>query len=117
MPRTHKRKKIEQRLGRPLRTYLRDRFLGNPTQSEVAKQLGLDPATIRYYIKKWDLPYDPGAAREKKVKRDHLDLCICLICRHEFCQEARESHHLGRCVMRCRSFEGRLKLKSGTTRR
>lgn len=109
---TSKRKAIEERLGRSLRSYLKDRFLSNATQRQVARELGVDPATIRYYIRKWELPYDPKAAmqrrpKEAKLERDHLEVCICPICRHEFCQEARESHHRGRCVMWCSKFKGR----------
>jgi len=112
MPRTHKRKQIEKRLGQPLRTYLRARFLKKATQTEVARELGVDRAAIRYYIKKWDLPYDLEAVREKKrkkakIRRDHLEVCICAICKYRFCEEAKESHKRGRCVMSCNSFEGR----------
>jgi len=109
---TGKRHQIEEKLGQPLKAYLRDRLLSNITVRQVARELGLDPATIRYYIKKWELLYLPGSGREKrpkeaKLKKKHLDLCICRICKARFCKEARESHRSGRCVMWCRSFKGR----------
>lgn len=108
----HKRKQIEERLGRSLQAYLRARFLRNATQVEVASELGLDRSTIRYYRKKWDLPYNPELAREKKrekakAKWNHVEICICPYCRHGICQEEREAHYSGRCVVWCRSFEGR----------
>jgi len=117
----NKRKKIEEKLGRSLRSYLTDRFLEGATQGEAARELGLDPATIRYYIKKWHLPYIPRRVRQKKakearLKRNHLEVCICPLCQHEFCEEARKSHHHGRCVMSCRVFEGRLTVKSARRR-
>ena len=82
----------------------------------MARELGVDRKTIRYYIRKWQLPYDPKAAVQKRRKkaeleRNHLEVCICPICRHKFCQEAMESHHQGRCVMWCYAFEGKITLK------
>jgi len=117
----NKRKKIEEKLGRPLRSYLTDRFLEGATQGEAARELGLDPATIRYYIKKWNLPYMPRARKHNRVKkmrtkRDHVELCICVMCKHGLCQDSRESHHRGRCVMWCRVFEGRLTARSSKRR-
>lgn len=107
-----KRKEIEGRLGQSLRSYLTGKFVSNTSQTEVANELGVDRKTIRYYIQKWQLPYDPKAAtrkrrKEAKLEREHLDVCICPICRHKFCQEARESHHRGGCVILCSSFKGR----------
>lgn len=111
----HKRKWIEERLGCPLRAYLRARFLKKATQKEVARELGVDSATVRYYIKKWDLPYDLKAVREKKRKEakirwDHLEVCICAICKYRFCEEAKESHKRGRCVS-CRATASRAGMK------
>jgi len=109
---TGKRQQIEEKLGQPLKAYLRDRLLSNITVRQVARELGLDPATIRYYIKKWELPYLPEPVREKrrkdaKLKKKHLDLCICRMCTARSCKGARESHRSGRCVVWCRSFKGR----------
>jgi len=64
----HKRKQLEKRLGCPLQAYLRARFLKNAVQREVARDLGIDRATVRYYIKKWDLPYSPKTWRGKERK-------------------------------------------------
>lgn len=115
MPRTHKRKLLEEWLGQPLRTYLRARFLKKATQMEVARELGVDHSAIRYYRKKWNLSYDPELAGEKKrgkVKAwNHVRICICPYCRHGICQEGRETHYSGRCLVWCRSFEGRLTFK------
>ena len=113
MPRTHKRKLLEEWLGQPLRTYLKDRFLERATQMEIARELGVDHSAIRYYRKKWNLSYDPKLAGEKKmrtakIERNHLEVCICAICKYRFCEEARESHKRGRCVMWCRSFKGKI---------
>jgi len=110
---TGKRKAIEERLGCSLQAYLRARFLKNAVQREVARELGVDHSAIRYYRKKWNLSYDPELAREKKMRTakiegDHLEVCICAICKYRFCEEARESHKRGRCVMWCRSFKGRI---------
>jgi len=106
MPLTHKRKQLEERLGQPLRVYLTDRLLVNATQTEVAKEIGLDQTTIAYYIRKWNLPYDQKAARRRTRKKwDHLEVCVCVICKHRFCRESRESHRQGRCVMSCRNWQ------------
>lgn len=101
-----KRRAIEKKHGCLLQALLKGRLLANATQEEVAKEFGLDPATVRYYIKKWDLPYDKKAARRgTRSKGDHLKVCICIICKHSrLCRGSRESHHRGRCVMWCLEF-------------
>lgn len=108
LPLTPKRKAIEKRLGRPLHIQMREKFLNNSTQEKVAKELGLDPATVRYYIKKWNLPYDKKAARRTtRSKWDHLEVCVCVLCKHRLCQDARKAHSLGRCTLRCFEFLGK----------
>lgn len=110
-----KRRAIEKRLGRPLRVHLRGRLLANASQAELAKELKLDPTTVGYYIKKWDLPYDEKAARRRTRSRwDHLEICVCVVCKHKLCRDSRESHHRGRCVMWCFEFLGaHIKLSTG----
>ena len=110
-----KRKVIEKRLGRPLQVYLRGRLIANATQTEVARELGLDPTTVGYYVRKWDLPHDKEAARRgTRSTRNHLEVCICVMCKYRLCWDSRESHHQGRCVMWCVEFLGRhQKLSTG----
>lgn len=103
-----KRKVIEKKLGRPLQVYLRGRLLANATQAELAQELGLDPTTVGYYVRKWELPYDrKGARRRTRSKWGHLEICVCVLCKHKLCRDSRESHYRGRCVMWCLEFLGR----------
>lgn len=107
MPLDPKRKVIEKRLGGPLRAYLTLRCLANATQTEVAKELGLDQTTVGYYIRKWDLPYDKkGARRGTRSQWGHLEVCLCVLCKHALCRDSRKSHDQGRCVMWCLEFLG-----------
>ena len=71
---THKRSLIEARLGESLESFLTRRMAAKQGVTSIAREIGVDPATVRYYIKKF------------KLKGTHIDICLCTLCASE-CDE------------------------------
>lgn len=88
---THKRSLIEARLGESLESFLTRRMAAKQGVTNIAREIGVDPATVRYYIKKF------------KLKGTHIDICLCTLCASE-CDEKERTHKLGRCVIICVNF-------------
>ena len=90
----HKRRLIEAKLGESLESFLTRRVAAKRGATSIAREIGVDPATVRYYIKKF------------KLKGEHIDLCLCGLCASE-CEEKERTHKLGRCVVVCVNFRGK----------
>ena len=112
----HKRKLIEARLGESLESFLTKRIAAGQGLTSIARELDLDPATIRYYIKKYNIPHGAGRPRQPlspytkdtkapkpRLKGEHVDVCLCPLCGKD-CEEKERTHKVGRCVLFCASF-------------
>ncbi len=120
----HKRKLIEARLGESLESFLTKRIAAGQGPTNIARELDLDPATIRYYLKKHNIPYRAGKPRQPllpytkdtkapklRLKGEHVDVCLCPLCGKD-CEEKERTHKLGRCVLFCASFSGKVAAKA-----
>ncbi len=90
----HKRSLIEAKLGESLESFLTRRVAAKRGTTTIAREIGVDAATVRYYIKKF------------KLKGEHIDCCLCALCTSE-CDDKEITHKLGRCVFACVNFRGR----------
>ena len=90
----HKRVLIEAKLGESLGSFLARRLAAKRGTTSIAREIGVDPATVRYYIKKF------------KLKGEHIDLCLCARCTSD-CVEKERTHRLGRCAIVCVNFRGK----------
>jgi len=109
MPQFFKRAKIEVKLGQSLESFLRKKLAEGLTPGRIAPEVGLDPATVRYYIKKFELPYELGRQTPRFAISPHLSICLCPRCdsRPVRCAETRQSHKLKRCICACVNFKKR----------
>lgn len=112
MPLAHKRKVIEKRLGEDLEGFIMRRIASGEPIKSVARKLGVDPALVRYYRnRRRKQPIlssiRKSRARMARIKRGHVDICLCVWCQNE-CRERTRSHGEGRCVIICNNFRGRL---------
>jgi len=89
-----KRSLIEAKLGESLECFLRKRIVEKQGTASIAREIGVDPATVRYYVKKF------------KLKGEHIDRCLCALCTSD-CGEKERTHKLGRCVIACVNFRGK----------
>lgn len=108
--RAPKRAKIEARLGQSLRSFLKEKLAEGLSPGCIAREIKLDPATVRYYVKKFKLPYQLKVeCRGSKFRNTHLDICLCPRCdiRPVRCEETRGSHKLKRCIWACVNFKAR----------
>jgi len=108
MPESFKRAKIEAKLGQSLKSFLKKKLAEGLTPGRIAPEVKLDPATIRYWIKKFELPYQ----QKRQTPRfgiSHLSICLCPRCDvlPMHCVETRGSHKLGRCIWACVNFRKR----------
>ncbi len=90
----HKRALIEAKLGESLESFLKRRLAAKRGTTSIAREIGVDAATVRYYIKKF------------KIKGEHIDRCLCTLCSSD-CGEKERTHTLGRCVITCVNFRGK----------
>jgi len=60
-----KRKKIEAELGRSLKSFLKEKLAEGLTPNLIGRKIHLDPSTVRYYIRKFKLPYSLGKKTHK----------------------------------------------------
>lgn len=108
MPQPFKKAKIEAELGQSLESFLKKKLAEGLTPGRIASEVELDPATIRYWIKKFKLPYQRGR-QAPHFRISHLSICLCPQCdvRPVRCVETRQSHKLGRCIWACVNFRER----------
>lgn len=122
-----KRRLIEEKLGESLESFLTRRFSAKETVRGIAREIGVDPATVRYYRDKYGIPsklywkekLGSGPVTYKKetkilntrLRGKHVDICLCRLCQNE-CREREGIHREGRCVVICRDFI--VKTKKGT---
>jgi len=90
----HKRSLIEDKLGESLESSLTRKLAAKRGTTTIAREIGVDAATVRYYIKKF------------KLKGEHINRCLCALCTSE-CDEKERTHRLGRCVIACVNFRGK----------
>ncbi len=111
-----KRRLIEARLGESLESFLTKRIAAGQKLTSIARELDLDRATIRYYIKKYNIAHGAGKPRQRllpytkdakapklRLKGEHVDVCICPLCAKD-CEKKERIHKVGRCVFFCASF-------------
>lgn len=91
---SHKRSLIEAKLGESLESFLTRRLAAKRGTGSIAREIGVDPATVRYYIKKF------------KLKGEHIDRCLCILCTSK-CDDKERTHKLRRCVVFCVNFKGK----------
>ena len=91
---SHKRSLIEAKLGESLESFLMRRLAAKRGTASIAREIGVDPATVRYYIKKF------------KLKGELVDRCLCILCTSE-CDDKERIHKLRRCVIVCVDFKGK----------
>lgn len=116
----HKRKLIEARLGESLESFLTKRIAAGQELTSIARELGLDRATIRYYIKKHNIPHGTGKPKQPvspytkdtkapklRLKGKHVDVCLCPLCGKD-CEQKERIHKVGRCVLFCADFSGKV---------
>jgi len=89
-----KRSLVEAKLGEPLKSFLTRKLAAKRGTTTIAREIGVDAATVRYYIKKF------------KLKGEHIDRCLCALCTSD-CGEKERTHKLGRCVIACVNFRGK----------
>lgn len=108
MPQPFKRAKIEAKLGQSLESFLKEKLAEGSSPIRIAREVELDPATIRYWIRKFELPYQPKR-QTPYFRISHLSICLCPRCdiRPVRCVETRGSHKLGRCIWACVDFRER----------
>ena len=112
----HKRKLIEARLGQSLESFLTKRIAAGQALTNIARELDLDPASIRYYLKKYNIPRRAGKPRQSlsphtkdtkvpmlRLKGEHVDVCLCPLCGKD-CEREERIHEDGRCVLFCANF-------------
>ncbi|MBA7675447.1 hypothetical protein ES703_83682 [subsurface metagenome] len=112
----HKRKLIEARLSQSLESFLTKRIAAGQALKNIARELDLDPATIRYYLKKYKIPHGLGKPRQPlspytkdtkapklRLKGEHVDVCLCPLCGKN-CEAEERIHQVGRCVLFCANF-------------
>ncbi len=112
----HKRKLIEARLGQSLESFLTKRIAAGHRLANIARELDLDRATIRYYLKKYNIPHGAGKPRQplsphtkdtkapkSRLKGEHVDVCLCPLCGKN-CEAEERIHQVGRCVLFCANF-------------
>ena len=112
----HKRKLIEARLGESLESFLTKRIAAGQGLTSIARELDLDRATIRYYLKKHNIPHSAGKPRQRlspytkdtkapklRLKGEHVDVCLCPLCGKN-CEAEERIHEVGRCVLFCANF-------------
>ncbi len=112
----YKRKLIEARLGQSLESFLTKRIAAEQRLTNIARELDLDPATIRYYLKKYNIHYQAGKPRQPlslytkdpkapklRLKGEHVDVCLCPLCGKD-CEAEERIHQDGRCVFFCVNF-------------
>ncbi len=90
----HKRSLVEAKLDESLESFLTRRIAEGKGTTIIAREIGVDPATVRYYIKKF------------KLKGKHVNRCLCALCTSE-CDDKEITHKLGRCVFACVNFRER----------
>lgn len=114
-----RQKVIEARLGESVESFLTRRIAAGQRMISIAQELGLDHSIIRYWIKKYNIPYPPGKpgllglrfspdgkdteAPKLRLKGEHVDICLCRLCRGG-CGRKETIHEDGRCVFLCVSF-------------
>jgi len=116
MPAAHKRKLIEANLGESLEVFLSKRIAAGQDVRSIARELDLDPGTIRYYVRKHKIPRPQAQTRESVslhardtkplrllLKGEHVDVCCCPLCESD-CREKLTIHRERRCVLSCLSF-------------
>lgn len=116
-----KRDKIEAKLGRSFKSFLKEKLAKGSTPNLIGREVHLDPSTVRYYIKKFKLPYSLGKrshkpphspekkSRSSQFQAAHLDFCLCPLCLEISCMEGEETHKLKRCVITCVDFRKKKK--------
>lgn len=60
-----KRDKIEAKLGRSFKSFLKEKLAEGLTPNLIGRKVHLDPSTVRYYIRKFKLPYSLGKKTHK----------------------------------------------------
>lgn len=130
MSQSRKRRLIEEGLGESLESFLTRRFSAKGKVRCIAKEIGVDPATVRYYRDKYEiisklywkdkLGSGPAIYRKEearplntRLKGKHMDVCLCRLC-GDGCREREGVHGEGRCVVICSDFERRLREKVAT---
>lgn len=101
----HKRSLVKAKLDESLESFL-TRTMGEKREvRDIAREISVDPATVRYYIRKWDLfcPQDKVAQPQSRLKDGHVDICLCPLCMTK-CDEKERTRKLGRGVMVCVDF-------------
>ncbi len=122
-----KRRLIEARLGESLESFLTKRIVAGQRLTNIARELDLDHATIRYYLKKYNIPYSAGKPRQRlspytkdtkapklRLKGEHVDVCLCPLCGRD-CEAKERIHQVGRCVLFCANFSRKAKQTGGQT--
>ena len=112
----HRQKLIEDRLGESLESFLTKKIAAGQRMTSIGRELDLDHSTIRYWIKKYNIPYSPGKpglrfspdrkdteAPKLRLKGEHVDVCLCPLCGRG-CGRKEAIHEDGRCVFLCVSF-------------
>ncbi len=92
---SHKRSLIEAKLGESLESFLARRLAEKRGTGSIAREIGVDPATVRYYIKKFKLK---GG--------EHIDRCLCILCTSK-CDDKERTHKQGKCVVFCLDLKGK----------
>ena len=112
----HRQKVIEDRLGESVESFLTKKIAAGQRMTSIGRELDLDHSTIRYYLKKHNIPYPAGKPRQPlspyrkdpkapklRLKGEHVDVCLCLLCGKN-CEEKERIHQVGRCVLFCANF-------------
>lgn len=107
---------IEARLGESLESFLTKRIAAGQRMTSIGRELDLDHSIIRYWIKKYNIPYSPGKPRLRfspdgndteapklRLKGEHVDACLCSLCGRG-CGRKETIHEDGRCVLFCADF-------------
>jgi len=105
--RAPKREKIEAKLGRSLESFLKEKLAEEWTTNRISRKVHLDPATIRYYLRKFGLSRQPEKkSHSSQFQTGHLDICLCPWCLEILCKGKREeAHKYRRCVVSCVDFK------------
>lgn len=117
-----RQKVIEDRLGESVESFLTRRIAAGQGPTSIGRELNLDHSTIRYWIKKYNIPCPPGKpgllglhfspdgkdteAPKLRLKGEHVDACLCPLCGGG-CGRKEAIHEDGRCVLFCASFSRR----------
>lgn len=113
--RAPKREKIEAKLGQSLESFLKEKLAEGWTRNRISRKVHFDPATIRYYIKKFGLSHQPEKkSHSSQFQTDHLDICLCPWCLEILCKgKGEKAHKHRRCVVACIDFEERGRGENG----